>query len=148
MARKWFILLGFLLVFILFGCQQIESVSKPENPLPTLKIRIGEDSFPAARGGYCWTTGNKSECTDASGNPFDYGQSAPPIAVKAGSEIQLFFSETPSSFSVDWVKDQEQEMLAEQSSFSTPSQSGTYGYSVHANWDQGDVTFHFILLIK
>ncbi|GKV55848.1 hypothetical protein NCCP2222_17950 [Sporosarcina sp. NCCP-2222] len=148
MARQMFILISFLIILMLFGCQQTEPVQHPTNQLPTMKVRIGEETFSTARGGYCWTDGNQSECTDASGNPFDYENSAPPIEAEPGSEFELLFSETPSSISVDWVNNLEHETLSERSSFSTPSKPGTYGYSVHANWNQGDVTFHFILLIK
>ncbi|MCG3087510.1 intracellular growth attenuator family protein [Sporosarcina cyprini] len=148
MTRKIYILIAFLLTLMLFGCQQTKPVQTQANQLPTMKVRIGEETFSTARGGYCWTTGNQSECTDASGNPFDYGTSAPPIDAEPVSEFELLFSEAPSSFSVEWVNDLEHETVTEQTSFSTPSKSGTYGYSVHANWDQGDVTFHFILLIK
>ncbi|QTD42587.1 hypothetical protein [Sporosarcina sp. Te-1] len=146
--RNIYIILASLFLFVLIGCQQIGPAAKPVNQFPTIKVRIGEETFSAARGSYCWTTRNLSECADASGDPFDYENSAPPIEVEPGSKIELLFSETPSSLSVEMTKNGKEETLTDQAVFSIPAESGTYGFSVHANWEEGDMAFHFILIIK
>ena len=147
MIKKWCVLL--LLISLLTGCRQTKPADAIQlDDLPKVTVEIDGQSFKTARGSYCWNTGNMGMCADASGNPFDYESKAPPIEVASKEQIKLHFTEQPLSFSVEITKDDDHDFVADKAEFSAPENPGMYGYTVSTNWKQGDIVFHFILLVK
>ena len=148
--KKFFIPV-ILLISLLSGCgsSNDSSNSTPSNDeMPKMYVDVAGKSHKSTQGSYCWKASNQAGCADASGNPFDYIEYAPPIQVKKGDSITLKFSAEPNSITVDLHNEDNSVEAIGDSPLSAPKEAGLYGYSVFTKWKQGDIQFFFVMDVQ
>lgn len=134
-----------LLAALFLSACGTESAKLPEQDLPELTVRLGGEDYLAARGSYCWSEAKTATCADASGNPFDYEKFSGKISARSGDEANLVFSHAPQSTQVNVQAEGEPESYISPGQVTIPDGPGRYGYTVHAEWQQGDVSYFFIV---
>jgi hypothetical protein len=134
-----------LLAVICLSACSLESAGPPEQDLPELTVKLGGEDEPAVRGSYCWTEGGTSACADASGDPFDYERFSGMISARTGTEVELLFSLAPQSSRVSVQLEDGRGSQVSSGQVRIPDEPGRYGYTVFAQWPQGDVSYFFIV---
>ncbi|MGM9921399.1 MAG: hypothetical protein ACI33O_09140 [Bhargavaea sp.] len=138
------IMMALLAILFLSACGT-ESAGPPEQDLPELTVGLEGEDHTAAHGSYCWTEGGTSTCADASGNPFDYEPFSGIISARAGAEAELVFSHTPQSARISFQPDGHTDAEKTPGLFRVPDKPGRYGYTIFAQWPEGDVSYFFII---
>ncbi|KZE39754.1 hypothetical protein AV656_00200 [Bhargavaea cecembensis] len=133
-----------LAVLCLSACS-LESAGPPEQDLPELTVKLDGEVETAVHGSYCWTEGGTSACADASGNPFDYEPFSGMISAPTGTKVELLFSLPPQSSRVSVQLEDDLDSSVSSGPVRIPDAPGRYGYTVFAEWPQGDVSYFFIV---
>lgn len=153
---KGFIMYVAAILIVITGMIVLFEVMKPQpatqkaqvREMPKMFITVDEEKYTAAKGPYCWSSGNQTECTDSSGNPFDYKRNSPPIQITTDSSIEISFSKEPNHVSTLMLDRNHKETSLKGLSFPPPTEKGVYGYSVYATWNEGDITFMFLIDVQ
>lgn len=144
-----------LLIALMTACGKPISSNDSSNSFDNVKDQMPKMSvvadgviYQSATGAYCWSIKNATSCTDTSGDPFDYVDTAPPIVVKPGEAIELRFTEDPDSFTIDLEVNDKSPNSIKGNPFVAPLVEGMYGYSVYTEWGSDDIAFHFVLDVQ
>jgi len=107
-------------------------------PLPTANADIGASHLSLARGSYCWSSGGQATCAD-SADPDTLLRTGylKPVTAPASARARITFSSQPSRIAVALG----QEPVGSDASFTLPSQSGRYVYTITGFFPEGDVGF-------
>lgn len=147
------IFLGILL-FLLVGCVKCKPdiVDKTTELLstPTLEILYKVKHIDAERGAYSWTihNANGTQATinvDSSG-PTELVKNSTPLSVSPGSTLALSFSDNPANIIINILKDSKSiSQTITNNIVVTPESKGLVVYEVIATWNQGTVTYAFLV---
>ena len=124
------------------------SFDNVKDQMPKMNVVVDGGIYESATGTYCWSIKNATSCTDSSGNPFNYVDTAPPIVVKPGEAIELSFTDTPDSFTINLEENDKGQSPNNKNPFGAPSEEGMYGYSVYTGWGNDDIAFDFVRDVK
>lgn len=158
--------LSMLIIFVLAGCSQESEATKNEENMsesgenvkhteqkpPQLKIRVNQEEFSAALGGYAWSYFDQKENsmveieTETIGVSELIGDRKGPI-VNSGTSIELMFEEEPISYQVN-IWDSTENIKGSFEDIVLDGQSGKTIYEVVATWEQGTGHYFFPLTIE
>lgn len=134
-----------LLAVLFFSAFGTESAGPPEQDLPELTVMLGEEEYTAARGSYCWSGNGAAACADASGNPFDYESFSGVLSAQTGADAELVFSQKPQSVRISVLDEGNPDSRNSPEKVRIPDEPGRYGYTVFAEWPEGDISYFFIV---
>lgn len=149
-----------LAMLMLLGCVNEEKTSKQDGVKlnsdnsktpPGLIISVGENTFGTVRGTYSWNYSNG----DGTSTGINSDSAAPPYLVKdyqaidvvSNNEVKLDFQKPPIDYQVR-VWSPENNIVASYNEVDLTKHKGRVIYEVLATWEQGTVTYSFVLNIK
>jgi hypothetical protein len=130
---------------LLTGCNGLGWVAKPQ-----ANVKIGGATVPTAMGSYCWSSGGQSECVDmASIDSVIQAGGLSPIRVLANNPGAISFDRPPKSMDLKFGSDEAhlQAVPVVGMSFRAPSTPGRWEYVLSGQWDQGDVSWVFLVSV-
>ncbi|TAA66224.1 hypothetical protein [Planococcus salinarum] len=164
MAKKWKGM-GLLLVFVsllLGGCgtsvqtgdqpDESEVIHSQSQSPPPLELKIGDDTFPAFRGGYSWSYYDPEEKLMAgveaeSRSPHEIANIEKGHQADKSAKVELIFGETPLSYLVFvWDAVGNQEPVSAKLDLS--DHEGQNIFEIRAHWKQGDASYVFVLDVE
>lgn len=111
-------------------------------------VEINGTRYKMAKGGFKWTRKNQSIMTDAA-SPTQIAENLEPIIVEANSEAIIVIEQNPILSVFIWDTDIEQQAVTvEEGHISLPATSGNTIYEVVAKWENGRVSFTFVVEVK
>ncbi|PAD34663.1 hypothetical protein [Terribacillus saccharophilus] len=138
------LLLGCLLFFAFQW-----DVSSSESTPPVLQVQAGEEIITANQGGYCWNERGKAVCVDAT-DPAEDLEERQGVSAVSGGNVELVFDNPPYAIEVEgksiggrWEKQQINNLQME-----LPETKDNYIYRVSGQWEQGDVSYAFLVRAK
>ncbi|RDW16437.1 hypothetical protein CWR48_16870 [Oceanobacillus arenosus] len=99
-------------------------------------VEVGNKSYEAPLGSYCWGKNGQSTCVDTVG-PKELLKGKEPIKVKPGEKIILEMNDEPQPNQVQVLQiseNDEVEVSVKDNRFSAPLQEGVYYYSYGVWW--------------
>ncbi|OZU87115.1 hypothetical protein CIL03_18180 [Virgibacillus indicus] len=152
------VIIIWLAVFILVGCnEEAEDVLSGDRP-PDAYIDIDNEKYPAKLGSYCWQLDGKGECVDMAG-PVELLKGKEPVEVEAGETVTfgMDFHPKPNEVYVLQIENgKESELDVNGNSFRAPKKEGIYYYSYGVWWmdekeknvSNGDAFYFFALDVQ
>jgi len=130
---------------VLIACAGPGGVAKPQ-----VQVKIAGTIVPAAMGSYCWSSGGQGQCVDmASMHAVAQTRGLTPTHVLAASPGTITFDRYPRSLDLMAGSDEAhlQAVPMDAMSFQAPSTPGVWEYLLSGRWDQGDVTWVFLISV-
>jgi hypothetical protein len=147
-------LLIFLTLILFAGCSnRIISSTEEEFP-PTRKgvILASGEEFPLEAGGYSWERkkGLETESiTTDHASPLQMAEQITPITVHAQEKIQIQIEKDPSIRIYIWNENgRGNEVEVSSNHMISPPDNGSYLYEVKAEWENGSVSYTFVLKVN
>lgn len=112
-------------------------------PYPHGFVEIDETRHEMATGGFKWTTGNQTVQTDAA-SPAQIAENFNAIVVDANSKVNMDIEQSPNVSVYLWDHERKKMML-EGNELTVPATSGHYIYEVVAKWNNGEVSYIFVV---
>lgn len=156
------IMIGFLL--IVAGCSKDEAdnekVNKMESNLP--KFLFEKDVFPPspkgmiivtgndyemASGGFSWVNGDQAIETDALA-PTQIAEDLDAIEAKSNSIIRIEIEQNPQLTVYLWEEDQTTPIQLNGTEMTLPDNKGRYIYEARAVWENGKVSYTFVVEVQ
>ncbi|GGD98171.1 hypothetical protein [Paenibacillus nasutitermitis] len=114
---------------------------------PVVRVIIGEESFHAIRGSYCWNSEGTGSCVDVSSyEKLVAKQKAPPKA-ECGGPVELLFDSPPDELTVmasfPGEERPDEALAVEDGRFHLAVGSGKQLYIIQAQWPQGSSDYIF-----
>lgn len=135
------VVLGILL-FLTFR----QDLSPPDPTPPDLQVQAGEEVITAKRGGYCWNENGKAVCVDAADPAEDLDEDQGLRAV-SGENVELEFDSPPEVIEIEWKSEggRWEELQMNDLQLKLPEPKDNYIYRISGQWEQGDVTYAFLV---
>jgi hypothetical protein len=130
---------------VLTACTGLGGVAKPQ-----VTVKIAGATVPTAMGSYCWSSAGHGECADmASIEAVIQAGGLSPIRVLADSPGTISFDRRPKSMDLMVGSDEAhlQTVPLAGLSFRTPSTPGRWEYLLSGRWDEGDVSWVFLVSV-
>jgi hypothetical protein len=118
--------------------------------MPQVGVKIAGANVPTAMGSYCWSSVGHGECADmASMEAVIQARGLSPIRVLANGSGAITFDRRPNSLDLMVGSDQAHLQAVPLSglSFEAPSTPGRWEYLLSGRWDEGDVSWVFLVLV-
>ncbi|SDC43523.1 hypothetical protein SAMN05421663_102413 [Terribacillus halophilus] len=134
----------FASVVLLLIFQRNENPSEPTSP--DLKVHAGEEVITAKRGGYCWNENGKAVCVDAADPAEDLDEDQGLRAVSGGN-VELEFDSPPEVIEIEGKSEggRWEELQMNDLQLKLPEPKDNYIYRISGQWEQGDVTYAFLV---
>jgi hypothetical protein len=130
---------------VLMACTGLGGAAKP-----LMTVKIAGAIVPNAMGSYCWSSGGHGECADmASIDGVIQAGGLSPIRVLADSPGTISFDRRPKSMDLMFGSDEAHLQAVPLSglSFRAPSTPGRWEYLLSGRWDEGDVSWVFLVSV-
>jgi hypothetical protein len=154
MLRNFFLSLVVLGSFFLIGCAEGSGKGADEfnydgsdfPPSPTGYIKSGDSKYEMEQGNYEWRRGGSVITTDHAG-PTQIAETYNPLAVQPGEFLEIEVEQGPILTTYMWKDDSRTEM-GKGNTLQMPEKTGRYIYEVIAEWDNGEVSYTFVVDIE
>ena len=147
-----------LLIFVL-GCSN-EEVIETQSPLPKYTfergvfppsplgfVRIDETSYEMLKGGFEWRKGNMTSQTDSL-SPTQAAEHFKAIEVKPNSEVYIEVEQKPKLSIYLWEEEKTKTIQLDENQMTLPEDEGRYIYEVRAAWENGEVSYIFVVEVQ
>jgi hypothetical protein len=141
----WTATVAVAVTLVLTGCTGLGGVAKPQ-----VVVKIAGATVPTAMGSYCWSSGGQGECADmASVDAVIQAGGLSPIRVLANNPGAISFDRPPKSMDLMVGSDDAhlQAVAVAGMSFRAPSTPGRWEYLLSGLWDEGDVSWAFLVSV-
>lgn len=162
-VNSLFIAMMIGLVLFIVGCSK-EEVEKPKEtvsslpeytfekdlfpPSPAGFVKIEEMRYEMARGGFEWRKGDQAVTTDAAA-PTQIAETFVAIETTPSSEIEIEIEQNPHLRLFLWESDEKIiEVPLNETKMTLPEEAGRYIYEVRAAWENGEVSYTFVVEVK
>lgn len=116
-------------------------------PAPTVKA--GHTTVKTTEGSYCWSGFTSSECVDKAYTSIeDMAEEHTPTAVAREETISLHFKDAPTVAISETIDGKSSDIPLTNNQFNAPKTSGTYIYSIRADWERGSGFYVFSVHVK
>lgn len=151
------------LVLFVVGCS-MEEVEKPEEtqsslpeytfekgvfpPSPSGFVKVEETRYEMAKGGFRWEMGNMASETDVAG-PTQIAEHFEVIEVGPSSEVDIEVEQKPKLSVLLWEDEEKASSIQlGENQLTMPTEEGRYIYEVRAGWQNGEVSYTFVVEVK
>lgn len=153
MLRKFFLSFVLFGLIFLIGCSEGKERVSDEfkyadnefPPSPAGYIEFEKKKYKLEQGGYEWRERGTSVKTDHAG-PVQIAENYPPIPVQSGTLLTIVVEQNPLITSYIWENGSSKE-IGKGKTLKMPKEPGRYIYEVLAEWENGEVSYTFVVEI-
>lgn len=154
MLRNFFLSFMLLGIIFLMGCSEgkesgsdgFKFADKEFPPSPAGYIEFGKTIYALEQGGYEWRNKGTSVKTDHAG-PVQIAENYTPIPLQSGAVLTIVVEQNPLLTSYIW-KDGSSKEIGKGKTLKMPKEPGHYIYEVLAEWENGKVSYTFVVEIE
>lgn len=117
-------------------------------PSPKGIVKVNGNEYDMMAGGFEWSKGNKHIQTDAM-SPSQIAEIMDAIELESGSEVRIEIEQNPKLHLFLWEGEENAKSVQLNENQLTFSESeGRYIYEVRAKWENGEVSYTFVVDVK
>ena len=147
-----------LLIFV-FGCSNEEVIETQSSlpkytfeqgvfpPSPTGLVKVNGTDYEMAKGGFKWEKEDMVTQTDVVG-PTQIAEHFEAIRVETNSEMRIEIEQNPKISVLLWEEEKAETIHLDENQMTLPEDEGRYIFEVRAAWENGVVSYTFVVEVQ
>lgn len=117
-------------------------------PSPKGIVKVNGNEYDMMAGGFEWSKGNEHIQTDAMSPP-QIAETMDAIELESGSEVRIEIEQNPKLHLFLWEDEENPKSVQlNENQLTFPESEGRYIYEVRAKWENGEVSYTFVVDVK
>lgn len=158
-VHSFFIVLIIGLLIFVVGCSKEEATETQPSlpkytfkkgefpPSPTGFVKVNGIDYEMMKGGFRWEKGNMVTQTDAAG-PTQIAAHFEAIKGGANSKVSIEVEQSPKLNVLLWEEEKTTTIHLNENKLTVPENKGRYIYEVQAAWENGEVSYTFVVEVQ